>query len=132
MRKQRGGQNVNALTLPGRDNCNSNNRDRLGGCQPSRRAQAGQTAKNALCAYPRCEEEKEVEVTVERFLSASGELCLVLKRQGTKALILQTAHTLAPFVVPVEHVKGASVWWQGRYFQDIDNALAYFNKEIEG
>jgi hypothetical protein len=71
-----------------------------------------------------------VEVTVERFLSASGELCIVLKRVGTTALILRTAHTLAPYVVPAEHVKGASVWWQGRYFEDIDNALAYFNKEV--
>lgn len=71
---------------------------------------------------------KEVEVTVERFYSQSGELCIVLKRVGTTALILRTAHTLAPYVVPVEHVKGASVWWQGRYFEDIDNALAYFNE----
>lgn len=67
---------------------------------------------------------------MERFYSQSGELCIVLKRHGTTALILQTAHTLAPYVVPVEHVKGASVWWQGRYFEDIDNALACFNKEV--
>lgn len=71
---------------------------------------------------------------MERFLSASGELCIVLKRVGTTALILRTAHTLAPYlapyVVPVEHVKGASMWWQGRYFEDIDNALACFNKEV--
>lgn len=67
---------------------------------------------------------------MERFLSASGELCIVLKRVGTTALILRTAHTLAPYVVPVEHVKGASVWWQGRYFEDIGNALAYFNRNV--
>lgn len=67
---------------------------------------------------------------MEKFYN-NGELCIVLKRVGTTALILRTAHTLAPYVVPVEHVKGASVWWQGRYFEDIDNALAYFNKEAE-
>lgn len=68
---------------------------------------------------------------MERFYSQSGELCIVLKRHGTTALILRTAHTLAPYVVPLEHVKGASDWWQGRYFANLDDALARFNKEAE-
>jgi hypothetical protein len=66
---------------------------------------------------------------VEKF-NNNGELCIVLKRHGTKALILRTDSTGAPYVVPVEHVKGASSWWHGRYFTDLDEALEFYNKEV--
>lgn len=67
---------------------------------------------------------------MEKFYN-NGELCIVLKRVGTKAIILWADNTCTPYVVPLEHVKGASDWWQGRYFANLDDALARFNKEAE-
>jgi len=67
---------------------------------------------------------------VEKFFNAGSGLCFVLKRVGTTALILRTDCTCEPYVVPMEHVRGSSDWWQGRYFNDLDRALEYFEKEV--
>ena len=60
----------------------------------------------------------------------NGMECVVLKREGTHALVAIISNTLAPFVVPTEHRKGDSEWWGGRYFKTLDAALEYYNSEL--
>lgn len=54
------------------------------------------------------------------------ELRIVLERRGNTALIALPDNTMTPYVVPLEHLPGATSWWQGHYFSDLRTALDYF------
>jgi len=68
---------------------------------------------------------------LETFADTTGALCIVLARTGTTALIARPKSNCTPFVVPCEHVRGASDWWQGRYFSYLADAWAFYQKEVE-
>jgi len=66
---------------------------------------------------------------LEIFCNA-GELCIVLARSGDTALIVRPANGCSPFVVPLQHKPGASDWWQGRYFPDLESAYKFYSEEV--
>ena len=57
----------------------------------------------------------------------SGTECIVLMREGDTALILRLGSDVS-YVVPCEHREGASDWWGGRYFDNLEKALACYKK----
>lgn len=65
---------------------------------------------------------------MERFINA-GDECIVLIRAGDTALIVRPDCICQPYVVPLQHIRGASSWWQGRYFETLKAALECFYEE---
>jgi hypothetical protein len=70
------------------------------------------------------------ESCFETFVNA-GDLCIVLARSGSTALIMRMlCDKTASFVVPLEHIPGETSWWQGHYFNDMGSAWAYYQNQI--
>lgn len=60
------------------------------------------------------------------------ETCIVLARSGDTALIVMPYKTICRFVVPLEHKPGASYWWQGHYFESLEDAFTYYQELTRG
>ena len=67
---------------------------------------------------------------MERFIN-SGTECIVLMREGNRALILCPNNEGTPYVVPWEHKEGESDWHHGHYFSTFNAAYAYYQSPRE-
>lgn len=72
----------------------------------------------------------EVGQALEAFVNA-GEYCIVLARRQDTALIVRPNNRCTPFVVPLQHLRGQTDWWQGRYFKTLADAWAFYVEEIK-
>lgn len=66
---------------------------------------------------------------MERFYN-SGDECIVLTRSGDTALIVMPDRTCQPYVVSLMHRKGDSGWWQGKYFDKLEDALEHYLEAV--
>lgn len=60
-----------------------------------------------------------------------GELCIVLARHEETALIVMPNKRMAAFCVPLQHRTGETSWWQGRYFDRLEDAYDCYCKEVD-
>lgn len=66
---------------------------------------------------------------LERFQNA-GEDCIVLARHEDIALIVMPGKSIAAFCVPLQHRAGETSWWQGHYFDSLDDAYEYYCERV--
>lgn len=65
---------------------------------------------------------------METFNNEHG-LCVVLEREGDRALIALTYNPLTPFVIPLMHRKGERQWWHGHYCCTLEEAYEFWKEE---
>lgn len=64
----------------------------------------------------------------EVFFNDSGRDCHVLKRDGERTLIYMPTNQFTPFVVPLIHKQGETLWYHGIYCHTLDEALREYDK----
>lgn len=69
--------------------------------------------------------ERSMPKGLETFYNA-GDTCIVLARKGDTSLIVRPSNPCTPFVVPLQHLPGATDWWQGHYFAELEPAFNYY------
>ena len=104
-------------------------------------APAAPTAPKTKKAAPKPKAKKPAKATaptapaatapavLERFQNA-GEDCIVLARHGDIALIVMPGKRIAAFCVPLQLRVGDTSWWQGHYFDSLDEAYKYYRERV--